>query len=67
MNMQRFFSALLHSRATIGASVVGLAMLLGCVTETAGAQTLDRIKESGHMRLGYIADAKPFNPMAKAI
>ena len=35
---------------------------LGClVAMSASAATLDRIRESGHLRLGYVANARPFS------
>jgi polar amino acid transport system substrate-binding protein len=37
-------------------------MLAGAMPASAGA-TLDRIKETGHIRLGYVPDAKPFTWM----
>jgi len=40
---------------SIAALLVGLP-----IAESASAQTLERIKESGRIRMGYIADAKPF-------
>ena len=47
-----------------GASLARRAALivlgLGAVMP-ASAGTLDRVRESGHLRLGYIADARPFS------
>jgi len=37
-------------------------VLAGALPASAGA-TLDRIKETGHIRLGYVPDAKPFTSM----
>jgi len=43
-------------------ATVSLAVALGivCSAQAASAQTLDRIKESGRIRMGYMADARPF-------
>jgi polar amino acid transport system substrate-binding protein len=50
----------LASRAV---AVVGL----GCLAAmSASAATLDRIRESGHLRLGYLADARPFSYRAES-
>jgi polar amino acid transport system substrate-binding protein len=38
--------------------------LLGAVS--ASGATLDRIRESGHLRLGYLADARPFSSRAES-
>jgi polar amino acid transport system substrate-binding protein len=40
-------------------SIVALAGF-ACTAAAAASPTLDRIKESGRIRMGYIADAKPF-------
>ena len=37
-------------------------VLAGAMPASAGA-VLDRIKETGHIRLGYVPDAKPFTSM----
>lgn len=51
-----------HARsAVIGA--VGLAAAL-LATLPAAAATLDRIKETGHIRFGFLADAAPFSIQA---
>lgn len=47
---------LVHLAATSIAALMGFA----CTAATASSPTLDRIKESGRIRMGYIADAKPF-------
>src|SRR5262245_4406339 len=38
--------------------------LLGAVS--ASGATLDRVRESGHLRLGYLADARPFSSRAES-
>jgi hypothetical protein len=47
-------------RSTIWAVVVALA-LISVFTAVAQAQTLDRIRETGKIRLGYEKDARPFS------
>ena len=39
-------------------AVVGVGLI---ATTSVSAATLDRIRESGHVRLGYLADARPFS------
>ena len=59
--MQIERSAIPHSRS-VWSAIRALAVL--CVTGLAAtsgsAATLERIKESGHIKLGYVADARPF-------
>lgn len=45
-------------RASMNAAAVALAIL---ATMPAGAATLDRIKETGHIRYGFLRDAPPFS------
>ncbi|WP_410962430.1 hypothetical protein, partial [Salmonella sp. SAL4355] len=47
-----------HTARAIALSVV-LSLAFGAANPL-GAQTLERIKESGHIKLGYLADARPF-------
>ena len=48
-----------HGSATASRVIAALAMTFACAVATAG--TLDRIKETGHIKLGYQADARPFS------
>lgn len=41
--------------------VVGALSLISAFTAAAEAQTLDRIRETGKIRLGYVKDARPFS------
>jgi putrescine:ornithine antiporter len=41
-----------------GAAILGFALL---ATPTARADTVERIKETGHIRFGYLRDAPPFS------
>jgi polar amino acid transport system substrate-binding protein len=59
MNIHKARTALSHSRLLVLSAAVSVVAMLSCA-QTAAAQTLDRIKETGHIRLGYLADAKPF-------
>jgi putrescine:ornithine antiporter len=53
------------------ASVIGPALRTTCIvaavvtaifaTQSAGAATLDRIRDTGHIRFGYLRDAPPFS------
>ena len=43
-------------------AVATLSAILGAlVAASASAATLDRIRETGSIRLGYLADARPFS------
>ena len=42
-------------------ALIALAgVVLASAMPASGATTLERIKETGHIRLGYVPDAKPF-------
>jgi polar amino acid transport system substrate-binding protein len=53
----------LASRVTAIATFVALA---SAAALPASAATLDRIKETGHIKLGYLADARPFTSRSEA-
>ena len=50
-------------RASLARRAALIVLGLGAVMP-ASAGTLDRVRESGHLRLGYIADARPFSVRA---
>jgi ABC-type amino acid transport substrate-binding protein len=50
-----------HAAAVLWASVVAAAMPLAIAQSTSAAGTLQRIRESGKIRLGYRVDARPFS------
>jgi ABC-type amino acid transport substrate-binding protein len=57
-------------RQSSGAILAVISIMLGSsVLGSADAATLDRIKETGHIKFGYVADARPFtyrNPAGNA-
>ena len=62
MQFERFAASSGHlqrlaSRAIASFAVVGFAL----AAMPASAATLDRIKETGTIKLGYLADARPFS------
>ena len=62
MQVERTASSRGH-RLWFTARAVALSVVLTLVFGAAnplGAQTLERIRESGHIKLGYLADARPF-------
>jgi polar amino acid transport system substrate-binding protein len=57
MGLARFGSA----RSTSWASGIGLLVAVSALAPAAQAQTLDRIRDAGKIRLGYEKDARPFS------
>ena len=62
MQVERFVTRGL--RASLAAPVIAVFAVLSVSLASAG--TLDQIKETGHIKLGYIADAPPFTRRADA-
>ena len=54
---------LLRSQKSAGHRIrfASLAILAAMVPMTAGAATLDRIREAGKLNIGYATDARPFS------
>jgi polar amino acid transport system substrate-binding protein len=62
MKMQSSANSRSHRSATASRVIAALAVSFACAAALpATAGTLDRIKETGHIKLGYQADARPFS------
>ena len=66
--MQREPNAISAGPAMSLASIAVLAMsvALAAMTPASAATTLERIRESGHIKFGYVADARPFTYRTEA-
>jgi polar amino acid transport system substrate-binding protein len=60
MKMQSSANSRSHRSSTASRVIAAMAVSFACAALPAMAGTLDRIKETGHIRLGYQADARPF-------
>jgi polar amino acid transport system substrate-binding protein len=63
--MQLEHSANFRTRQQHASPVMAVIMFVGCAliaaSTAAAGPTVDRIKQSGHIKLGYIGDASPFS------
>ena len=57
----RFTAAKVTAAAQTGAAVIAIILLTLAAAAPASAGTLDRVKSTGHLRLGYRADARPLS------
>ena len=57
----RFTAAKVTAAAQTGAAVIAIILLTLAAAGPASAGTLDRVKSTGHLRLGYRADARPLS------
>jgi polar amino acid transport system substrate-binding protein len=60
MKMQSSANSRSHRSLTASRVIAAMAVSFACAALPAMAGTLDRIKETGHIKLGYQADARPF-------
>jgi ABC-type amino acid transport substrate-binding protein len=67
MHIQSFINSRGHRSKLTALGVAALTASLACVAVLpAAAATLDRIKESGHIKIGYFVDASPFSKKSAA-
>ena len=65
--MRTQFATSWCQRAWLARTIAAIAVsLVVAATLPAGAQTIDRIRESGRIRLGYVADLRPFTVRSQA-